>query len=63
MTKNKKVTITLKKSLSGRIPAHIETVKGLGLRRIGQMREVELNPSMAGMVNQVSYLLKVEPLQ
>jgi large subunit ribosomal protein L30 len=56
----KKLRLTLIRSLSGRLKQHIATVECLGLRRINQSVEVETNPSMMGMVNKVSYLLKIE---
>ncbi|WP_010598433.1 50S ribosomal protein L30 [Rickettsiella massiliensis] len=59
---DKKLRLTLKKSISGRLPRHIETVKTLGLRRINQVIDVKDNSSIRGMVNQVSYLLKVEEI-
>ncbi len=41
---------------------HIKTLQGLGLRKINQSVELEDTPSIRGMTNQVSYLLKVEEL-
>ncbi|MDA1076617.1 MAG: 50S ribosomal protein L30, partial [Proteobacteria bacterium] len=35
-------------------------VAGLGLRRIGHSVQVEDTPSVRGMINKVSYLVKVE---
>jgi large subunit ribosomal protein L30 len=55
-----KVTITLIKSISGRLPKHRKTLVGLGLRRINQKVQLEDTPCVRGMINQVSYLLKVE---
>jgi large subunit ribosomal protein L30 len=56
----KQVTITLTKSTIGRLPAHRACVAGLGLRRMHQTVSVEDTPSNRGMINTVSYLLKVE---
>jgi large subunit ribosomal protein L30 len=55
-----KVKVTLVKSAFGRLPKHRETVRGLGLKKIGQTRELEDTGAVRGMINQVSYLLKVE---
>lgn len=55
-----KLKITLTKSLIGRKDDHIATVKALGLRKIGKVVEKEDTPQIRGMVNKVSYLLKVE---
>ena len=60
MTKNKTIKITLKKSLSGRLPKHRATAKGLGLTRINQTVEREDTPCIRGMVSQLNYLLSVE---
>lgn len=60
MSKNKQVKLTLVKSLIGRLPKHRATMRGLGLSRIRQSRVLEDTPSVRGMINKVSYLLKVE---
>lgn len=55
-----KLKITLIKSLIGRLPKHIETVHALGLKRINRMVEKHDTPTIRGMLNKVSYLLKIE---
>ena len=61
MAENKKqIKITLRKSVNGRLQAHKDCVKGLGLRRIGHTVEVQDSPAVRGMINRVSYLLSVE---
>jgi large subunit ribosomal protein L30 len=35
-------------------------VRGLGLRRIGHCVEVEDTPSVRGMINRISYMVRVE---
>ncbi|MBI2969322.1 MAG: 50S ribosomal protein L30 [Gammaproteobacteria bacterium] len=55
-----KLKITLRKSLNRRLRAHIACVRGLGLRRIGQVVVVEDTPATRGMVKKASYLLSVE---
>jgi len=57
---NKTVKVTLVRSVIGRIPAHRETVKGLGLRRIGHSVVLEDTPSGRGRSNKVQYLVKGE---
>ena len=54
------VKVTQMKSSIGRLPKHRATLKGLGLRRIRQTVELEDTPSVRGMINQVSYMVKVE---
>ena len=60
MADKKTVKVTLIKSTIGRLPKHKDTVKGLGLRRIGHTVELEDTPSVRGMINKVCYILKVE---
>lgn len=52
--------VTLLKSKFGRKPGHAECVAGLGLRRRHQSVVVADTPENRGMINKVSYLLKVE---
>jgi large subunit ribosomal protein L30 len=54
------VKVTLVKSTIGRIAAHRACVTGLGLRRMHHTVEVQDTPANRGMINAVSYLLKVE---
>jgi large subunit ribosomal protein L30 len=56
----KKVQITLTRSTIGRLAAHKACVIGLGLRRIHQTITVDDTPCNRGMINAVSYMLKVE---
>jgi len=56
----KKVKVTLVKSAAGRLKAHQACVRGLGLRRTNHSVEVIDTPENRGMINKVSYLLKVE---
>jgi large subunit ribosomal protein L30 len=58
--KKKTVTVTLLKSFNGRLPSHRATVTGLGLKRINHTVELIDTPEVRGMINKVSYLLKVE---
>jgi len=56
----KRLQLTLVKSLNGRLPKHKACVRGLGLRRMHQTVSVIDTPENRGMVNKVQYLLKVE---
>ncbi|MBK7355189.1 50S ribosomal protein L30 [Propionivibrio sp.] len=56
----KKVKITLVKSLIGTKQSHRATVRGLGLRRLNSSSELQDTPAVRGMINKVSYLLKCE---
>ncbi|UCD67049.1 MAG: 50S ribosomal protein L30 [Betaproteobacteria bacterium] len=57
---DKTVRVTLVKSVIGTKASHRATVRGLGLRRIRHSVELEDTPSVRGMINKVSYLLRVE---
>jgi large subunit ribosomal protein L30 len=54
------IKVTQVKSSHGRLKNHRACVSGLGLRRIGHTVEVEDTPSVRGMINKVSYMLRVE---
>lgn len=56
----KKINVTLVKSLIGRLPKHKACAKGLGLRKMHQTVSVIDTPENRGMINKISYLLKVE---
>ena len=60
MAGSKKIKVTLIKSRFGRLKAHRACVAGLGLRKINQTVEVIDTPENRGMINKVSYLLRVE---
>lgn len=57
---DRRIKITLVKSVAGRLKAHKDCVRGLGLRRMHQTVEVADTPENRGMMNRVAYLLKVE---
>ncbi|MBK8970702.1 MAG: 50S ribosomal protein L30 [Hahellaceae bacterium] len=60
MTAAKKLKVTLVRSPIATQPSHKLCVKGLGLRKINHTVELEDTPSVRGMINKVSYLVKVE---
>ncbi len=57
---SKAIRVTLVRSPAGRLKRHRACVAGLGLRRIGHSVEVEDTPAVRGMINRVSYMVKVE---
>ncbi len=59
MSDAKKVRVTLVRSPIGTLPAHRATVRGLGLRKINQSRELLDTREIRGMINKVSYLVRV----
>ena len=52
--------ITLVKSMIGRPEKHRKVLRGMGLTKINRTVELEDTPSIRGMVNVVSHLVKVE---
>jgi len=54
--------ITLRHSTIGCTPAQRLHVRGLGLRKIGQSRELENTPAVRGMVKKVLHLVDVEEI-
>ena len=57
-----KVKITQVKSSIDRSKDQKATLIALGLRKMHQSREMELNPALEGMINKVKHLLTVENL-
>eukprot|EP01133_Synstelium_polycarpum_P010440 gene10440-12157_t len=51
--------VQLVKGLIGTRESHRATVRGLGLRRVNSVSELQDTPSVRGMINKVSYLVKV----
>ena len=52
--------VTLVKSMSGRLAAHKACARGLGIRRIHNPVTVVDTPENRGMINKISYMLKIE---
>ena len=55
-----KIKVKLVKGLAGCKASHRATVRGLGLRKIRQTVELVDTPSVRGMIEKVSYLVRVE---
>ena len=55
----KNIKIMLIKSGIGRKSDQKNTLTGLGLNRVGKIRELEDTPSVRGMINKVSHLVKI----
>jgi len=62
MSTDKRLRVTLVKSLNGRLKAHKACVRGLGLRRMHHTVEVQDSPENRGMINKAIYLLRVEEI-
>ena len=59
---NKILRITQVKSKIGYKPKAKATLSALGLRKMQQVVEHQDSPQIRGMINNISYLLKVEEL-
>jgi large subunit ribosomal protein L30 len=59
MADKKTVKIKLVKSPIGTKQSHRDTVRGLGLRKLNSESTLEDTPAVRGMINKVSYLVKV----
>ena len=57
---DKKLKVTLVKSVIGTKQSHRATVRGLGLRKLNSSAVLEDTPAVRGMINKVSYLVKCE---
>ena len=59
MTTQQPVKIQLVRSPIGTKESHRATVRGLGLRKIRSTSELVDTPEVRGMINKISYLVKV----
>jgi large subunit ribosomal protein L30 len=57
---DKTLRVTLVRSTAKRLKKHKACVAGLGLRRVGHTVQVQDTPAVRGMINRVSYMLRVE---
>jgi large subunit ribosomal protein L30 len=53
------VKIQLVRSPIGCKQSHRDTVRGLGLRKLNSVSELQDTPSVRGMINKIAYLVKV----
>lgn len=57
---NKKILVRLVRSSSRADMFQAANLKGLGLRKINDVRELEDTPAVRGMINKVNHLVAVE---
>ncbi len=57
-----KVKITQVKSKNGATKKQVATLQSLGIRKIHQSVEIEVNPVYKGMIDKVLHLVKVEEI-
>tara|TARA_B100000575_G_C23089732_1_gene628212 strand:- start:1257 stop:1436 length:180 start_codon:yes stop_codon:yes gene_type:complete len=56
---DKEITVKLKKSLIGSKDYQRQSVRGLGLSKLGQVVNVQDTPENRGMINKAIHLLEV----
>jgi len=59
MSNPQTVKIQLVRSPIGTKESHRATVRGLGLRKVNSISELQDTPAVRGMINKISYLVKV----
>ncbi|MHB1122644.1 MAG: 50S ribosomal protein L30 [Ramlibacter sp.] len=58
-TQQATLKVQLVRSPIGTKADHRATVRGLGLRKLGSVRELQDTPAVRGMINKVDYLVRV----
>ena len=58
-TTTAKLKVQLVRSPIGTKEIHRATVRGLGLRGVNSVKELEDTPAVRGMINKISYLVRV----
>jgi large subunit ribosomal protein L30 len=56
----KKIKLKLVKSTNGCKQGHRDTVRGLGLKKLNQVSELNDTPEVRGMISRVNYLVRIE---
>ena len=56
----KKIKVTLVKSVIGTKQDHRATARGLGLRKLNSSAMLEDTPAVRGMIRKIAYLVKCE---
>lgn len=59
----KKLKITLVKSVIGAVPKNRATVESMGLRKIGKSIVLPDNDATRGQIRQINHLIKVEEVE
>lgn len=60
MASDKTLKLTLVRSMNGRLKSHKACARGLGIRKMHNPVTVIDTPENRGMINKISYMLKVE---
>lgn len=56
---SKKITVKQVKSSIGQIKSQKQSLLGLGLRKIGDKKELEDTPSVRGLISKVNHLVNI----
>lgn len=59
MSNKPTLKLQLVRSIIGCKQSHRDTVRGLGLRKLNSISELEDTPAVRGMINKVDYLVKI----
>ena len=59
MSDKQTVKVQLVRSPIGTKQSHRDTIRGLGLRKLNSVSELEDTPAVRGMINKIAYLVKV----
>ena len=59
MADKKMMKVQLVRSMHGRLKSHRDCVRGLGIRRMHQVVEVEDTAATRGMLNKVAYMVQL----
>ena len=62
MSASKQFKLTVVRSMNGRLKSHKSCARGLGLRKMHNPVIVNNTPENMGMINKISYMLKVEEI-
>ncbi len=59
MSGKQTLKVQLVRSPIGTKQSHRDTVRGLGLRKLNSVSELEDTPAVRGMINKIAYLVKI----
>ncbi len=59
MAEQKTLKVQLVRSPIGTQQSHRDTVRGLGLRKLNSVSELQDTPAVRGMINKIAYLVRV----
>ena len=59
MSNKQTLKVQLVRSPIGTKQSHCDTIRGLGLRKLNSVAELEDTAAVRGMINKVAYLVKV----